>query len=107
MHIHHCLLVSLLDNVECKFDNRPGTGQFLRILSCVVTYRTGAGRRMYMKTSADARSGSVRRRTVPGRRCKRSTRHRMVPGRFCTNFTCNDDYMYIKIRHHTTKETVC
>ena len=27
---------------EC--DNRPGTGRFLRIFSCVVTYRTGAVR---------------------------------------------------------------
>ena len=84
-------------HITGKFDNRPGTGRFLRIFSCVVTYRTGAGRRLYMKTSADARPGTVRRRTVPGRRCKRSTRI----------FTCNDEYMYIKIRHHTSKETVC
>ena len=54
-----------------EFDNRPGTGRFLRIFFCVVTYRTGTGRRLYMKTSADARPGNVRRRTVPGRRCKR------------------------------------
>ena len=47
-------------HITSEFDNRPGTGRFLRILSCVLTYRTGAGRRLYMKTSADARPGSVR-----------------------------------------------
>ena len=73
-------------HITGEFDNRPGTGRFLRIFSCVVTYRTGASRRLYMKTSADARPGTVRRRTVPGRRCKRSTGHRTVPGRFYTNF---------------------
>jgi len=64
-----------------EFDNRPGTGRFLRIFSGVVTYRTGAVRRLYMKTSAGARSGTVRHRTVPRRRCKRSAGHRTVPGR--------------------------
>jgi len=73
-------------HITCEFDNRPGTGRFLRIFFCVVIYRTGAGRRLYMKTSADARPGTVRRRAVPGRRCKRSTGHRTVPGRFYTNF---------------------
>jgi len=73
-------------HITGEFDNRPSTGRFLRIFFCVVTYRTGAGRRLYMKTSADARPGTVRRRTVPGRRCKRSTGHRTVPGRFYTNF---------------------
>jgi len=63
-------------HITGEFDNRQGTGRFLRIFFCVVTYRTGAGRRLYMKTSADARPGTVRRRTVPGRRCKRSTGHR-------------------------------
>jgi len=29
-----------------EFDNCPGTGRFLRIFTCVVTYRTGAGRRL-------------------------------------------------------------
>ena len=87
-------------HITGKFDNRPGTGPFKKI-SCVVTYRTGAGRRLYMKTSADARPGPVRR-------CKRSTGHCTVPGRFYTN--CHVQwwiYMYIKIRHHTFKETVC
>jgi len=43
-----------------EFDNRPGTRRFLRIFFCVVTYRTSAGRRLYMITSADARPGTVR-----------------------------------------------
>ena len=64
-----------------RFDNRPGTGRFLRIYSCVVTYCTGAGWRLYMKTSADARPGTVRCRTLPGRRCTRSAGHRTVPDR--------------------------
>jgi len=66
-------------HITGDFDNRPGTGRFLRVFSCVVTYCKGAGRRLYMKTSADARSGTVRR-------CKRSARHRTVPGRFYANF---------------------
>ena len=70
-----------------EFDNRPGTGRFLRIFSGMVTYRTGAFRRLYMKTSAGARPGTVRHRTVPRRRCKRSAGHRTVPGRFYTNFS--------------------
>ena len=73
-------------HITGEFDNRPGTGRFLRIFFCMVTYRTGAGRRLYMKTSVDARPGTVRRRTVPGRRFKRLTGHRTVPGRFNTNF---------------------
>ena len=36
-----------------EFDNRPGKRRFLRIFSCVVTYRTGAGRRLNMITSTD------------------------------------------------------
>jgi len=73
-------------HITGEFDNRPGTGRFLRIFSGVVTYRRGAVRRLYMKTSAGARPGTVRHRTVPGRRCKRSAGHRTVPGRFYTNF---------------------
>jgi len=74
-------------HITDEFDNRPGTGRFLRIFSCVVTYRTGAGRRLYIKTSADARPGTVRCRTVPGRCCKRSAGHRTVPSRFHTIFS--------------------
>jgi len=73
-------------HITGEFDNRPGTGRFLRIFSCVVTNRTGAGRRLYMMTSADVRPGTVRCRTVPCRRCKISAGHRTVPGRFYTNF---------------------
>ena len=50
---------------EC--DNRPGTGRFLRIIFCVVTYHTGAGRRLYMI-----------HHPMPGRHCKRSAGHRTV-----------------------------
>jgi len=80
-------------HITGEFDNRPGTGRFLRCSSCVVTYRTGASLRLYMKTSADARPRTVRH-------CKRSAGHRTVPGRF---FTCNDENIYIKIRHHSSK----
>jgi len=72
-------------HITGEFDNRPGTGRFLRCFSCLVTYRTGAVRRMYMKTSVGARPGTGRCRTVPCRRCKRSAGHRTVPGRFYTN----------------------
>jgi len=44
-------------HITGEFDNRPDTGRFLRVFSCVVTYRSGAVWRYYMKTSADARSG--------------------------------------------------
>ena len=36
-------------HITGEFDNRPGTGRFLRTFSCVVTYRTGAVRRLYIK----------------------------------------------------------
>ena len=39
-------------HITGEFDNRPGTGRFLRKFSCVVTYRTGAGQRRYIITSA-------------------------------------------------------
>jgi len=74
-------------HITGEFDNRPGTGRFLRFFFCVVTYRTGAGRRLYTKTSADARPGTVQCCTVPGRCCKRSAGHHTVPGRFNTNFS--------------------
>ena len=46
-------------HINGEFDNRPDTGQFLRIFSSVVTYRTGAGRRLYMKTSAEKHKNIV------------------------------------------------
>jgi len=49
-------------HITGEFDNRPCTGRFLRIFSCVATYRTG---------------------TV--RRCKRSAGYRTVPGRSYAN----------------------
>jgi len=47
-------------HITGEFDNRPDTGLFLRIFSCVVTYRTGAGRRLYLITLADARPDTTR-----------------------------------------------
>jgi len=41
-----------------EFDNQPGTGRFFGNF-LVVTYRTSAGRRLYIITSADARHGTV------------------------------------------------
>jgi len=65
-------------HITGEFDNRPGTGRLLRFFSCVVTYRTGAGRRLYMITSAYARPGTVRCCMVSGRRCKKSAGHRTI-----------------------------
>ena len=73
-------------HITGEIDNRPGTRRFLTIFFCVVTYRTGTVRRLYMKTSAGARPGTVQCRTVPCRRYIRSAGHRTVPGRFYTNF---------------------
>ena len=58
-------------HITGEFDNRPGTGIFFRMFSCVVTYHMGAGRRLFMETSADARPGTVKCCMAPGRRCKR------------------------------------
>ena len=44
-----------------EFDNRPETGRFSTYFPCVITNSTGTGRRLYMKTSADAQPGTVRR----------------------------------------------
>jgi len=55
-------------HITVEFNNRPGTGQFLRFFTCVVTYRTGAARRLYMITSVGARPGTVQCRTIHGRR---------------------------------------
>jgi len=73
------MLWSQINMTSYDFTDLHITGErFLIIFSCVVTYRTGAGRRLYIKTSADARPGTVRR-------CKRSARHRTVPGQFYAN----------------------
>jgi len=94
-------------HITGKLDNRPGTGRFLRILSCVVTYRTGAGRRLYMKTSADARPALYDAVWCPAGVVRDQPDTVRCPADFTRIFTCNDEYMYIKIRHHTSKETVC
>jgi len=66
-------------HITDEFENCLGIGRFLRIFSCVVTYRIGADRRLYMETSADARlDGTVRCHTAPGRRCKKSAGHRQL-----------------------------
>jgi len=80
------MLWSQIKLTSYDFSDFHITGRFLRFFSCMFTYRTGAGRRLYTITSADARPGTVRCRTVPGRRCKRSAEHRTVPGQFYTNF---------------------
>jgi len=89
-------------HITGEFDNRPGTSRFLRNFSCLVRYRTGGGRLLYMISSADARPGTVRcpdgvvRDTV---QCQADfTRMKHI-------FTWNDVYNNIKIRHHYSKET--
>ena len=76
IHVNFAIVTNITDiddfsdlHITGEFDNRPGTGRFLRIFSCVVTYPTGAGRRLYInilkvsgacQTSYDARPGIVR-----------------------------------------------
>jgi len=48
-----------------QFDYHLGTGQFLRIFSCMGTFRTGAGQHLYIIKPADARSGTVQHGMVP------------------------------------------
>jgi len=43
-------------HITGKVDNNQGTGRYIRLFSCVVTYCTGANRRLFMKISADART---------------------------------------------------
>ena len=48
-------------DITGEFENRKGIGRFLRIFSCVVIdlYGKGAGQRLFMITSANARPGTV------------------------------------------------
>jgi len=80
-------------HITGEFDNRPGTGRFLGIFSCVVTYRTGDDRRLYMITCVYARPGTVRWRTVQAGVVRESQRLTRI-------FKCNDGYNYIKILHY-------
>jgi len=92
-------------HITGEFDNRPGIGRFLRIFSCVVTYRTGGGRRLYMISSADAQPGTVR---CPGGVVKNQPDTVRCPADFTQMkhiSTCNYVYNNIKIRHHSSKET--
>jgi len=64
-------------HITDEFENCLGTGRFLRISSCVVTYRIGADRRLYMDhRPMPGQTGTVRCHTAPGRRCKKSAGHR-------------------------------
>jgi len=83
-------------HITGEFDNRPGTGRFLRNFSCVVTYSTGAGSRLYnfMITSADMITSDIVRCPADFTRMKQI-------------FTWNDVYITFKIRHHSYKETGC
>jgi len=85
-------------HITGEFDNRPGTGRFLRICLCVVTYRTGAGRRLYMKTSADSWPGTVRRRTCPAGVVRDQPDTVRCPVDFSRIFTCNNEYIVAVIR---------
>jgi len=79
-------------HITGEFDNRPGTGRFLRNFSCVVTYRTGAGRRLYMTSSADARPVTVR---CPDGVVRDQPDTVQCPADFAQMkqiFTCNDVY---------------
>jgi len=94
-------------HITGEFDNRPGTGRFLRHFSCVVTYRTGGGRRLYMTSLADARPGTVR---CPDGVVRDQPDTVQCPADFTQMkqiFTCNDVYNNIKIRYHSSKETGC
>jgi len=70
--------------ITSEFDNRSGTERFLRIFSCVVTYRTGAGQCLYMITTPNAYFTQMKRM-----------------------LTWNDVYIDINIRHHSSEETAC
>jgi len=65
---------------------------FEEFFSCVVTYRTGASRRLYIITSAVVRDqlGPVRCPAV-------FTRMKQI-------FECNDVHIIIKIRYHFSKK---
>ena len=78
-----------------KFENRPATGLFLTVFPRVVTYFTGKGRRLYMRTSVDVEISRAPRgaRTI-------FTRIKQIS-------TCNDLYINIIIRNYDSKETGC
>jgi len=92
-------------HITGKYDIQPGTGRFSRIFSYVVTYRTGAGRRLYMITSADARPDIVRCPAGVVRDQPDTVRCPAELTRMKQNFKCNDVYINIKICHHSSKET--
>ena len=85
-------------HITGEFDNRPGTGRFLRIFSCVVTYCTGADRRLIWL-----------HRPMPDRAPCGVVKEQPETVRCLTDFTrifrCNGEFVYIKICHHFSKET--
>jgi len=89
------MLWSQIKLTSYNFSDVHIAGEFLRIFSCVVTYRTGAVRHLYMKTSAGA--GVVK--DQPDTYGARQILHEF--------FTCNNEYIYIQIRHYSSKETGC
>jgi len=76
-----------------EFKNRPDD-----CFPCVVTNRMGVGRRLYIMTSADARSGTVRRQA--GVFGARSGIGRCNYIRIKQMSMCNDVNIKIIIRHH-------
>jgi len=51
-------------HITDEFDNRLGTGRFLRIFSCVVTYRMGGDPRLYMETYGKHQWNNFHQRTL-------------------------------------------
>ena len=83
-------------HITGEFANRPGTGRFLRFFSCVVTYRTGAGRRLIWL-----------HRPMPGRATYGVVKDQpdtvRCPADFTRIFRCNGEFIYIKICHQCVK----
>ena len=80
-------------HITGEFDNRPGTGRFLGIFSCVVTYRNGAVRRLYLKhrpVLARAPYDVVR---CPAGVVKDKPDTVRCPADFTRIFTCNDTFI--------------
>ena len=75
-----------------KFDNRPGTWPFLRIFFCVVTYCSGAGRRLCVASVYD----NIGRCSADVVRNQSNTVQWQCPADFTQLkqiFTCNDVYI--------------
>jgi len=93
-------------HITGEFYNRPDSGRFLRNSSCMVTYRTGGGRRLYMVSSAYTKPGTVRCPDCVVRDQPDTKRCLADCLRMKHIFTCNDVYNNIKIRHLSLKKQV-